>query len=74
MKDPVCWNELQMWSQKTETQAEPVTQLHCNTLGQALDLSDMVRVLALQGAGRIRREDSLESPAHLTITETHELN
>lgn len=60
-----------MWSQKTETQAEPVTQLHCDTLGQALDLSDMV---SLQGAGRIRREDSLESPAHLTVTETHELN
>lgn len=37
-----------MWSQKTETQAEPDTQLHCDTLGQALDLSEMVRVFALQ--------------------------
>lgn len=61
MKHAVCWNELQMWSPKTETQAEPVIQLHCDTLGQALDLSEMVRVFALHAAGSIRREHSFES-------------
>lgn len=33
-----------MWSQKTETQAEPDTQRYCDTLGPALDLCEMVGV------------------------------
>lgn len=48
MQDPVRWNELQMWSRRTD-KAEPVTQLHCDTVGQAPDLQETRGVFALQG-------------------------